>query len=82
MAEKVKTVGVKATRIRNTGPTQPRLDPATVAAALGAKPLCAASRNDQGPITLAALGMPCCNGSALPEAARSSPKPPDAPLCP
>jgi hypothetical protein len=56
MPEKVNAVGVKATRIRNTGPTQPRLDAAKVAAALGAEPLNVSSGKDQGPISLAALG--------------------------
>jgi hypothetical protein len=56
MAEKVHVVGVKATRIRNTGPTQPRLDPAKVAAALGGEPLRVSLGNDQGPLSLGALG--------------------------
>jgi hypothetical protein len=56
MAEKIHVTGVKATRIRNTGPTQPRVDPATVAAALGAEPLHVSAGKDPGPISLAALG--------------------------
>jgi hypothetical protein len=39
MHDKVNVVGFKAARIQNTGPTQPRLDPARVAVALGAEPL-------------------------------------------
>ena len=56
MPEKVNVVGVKATRIRNTGSTQRRLDPAEVAAALGAEPLHVSSGKDPGPLSLAALG--------------------------
>jgi hypothetical protein len=56
MPEKINVVGVKATRIRNTGPTQPRLDAAEVAAALGAEPLNVAAGKDPGPLSLAALG--------------------------
>ena len=56
MVEKVNVVGIKATRIRNTGPTQPRLDPAKVAAALGAEPLNVSPGKDSGPLSLAALG--------------------------
>jgi hypothetical protein len=56
MAEKVNVVGVKSTRVRNTGPTQPRVDPARVAAALGAEALGVSVGKDEGPISLAALG--------------------------
>jgi hypothetical protein len=66
MAEKVKTLGFMQTRIRNTGATQPRVDAAKVAAALGAEPLNVAAGNDPGPISLAALG------SALLERLRST----------
>ena len=56
MPAKINIVGVKATRILNTGPTQPRLDPARVAAALGAEPLNVSLGQDPGPLSLAALG--------------------------
>ncbi len=56
MPEKINVAGVKATRIRNTGPTQPRVDPAKVAAALGAEPLHVSAGKDPGPLSLAALG--------------------------
>jgi hypothetical protein len=56
MAEQVNVGGVKAARIRNTGPTQPRLDPVKVAAALGAEAVPVSLRKDPGPLSLAGLG--------------------------
>jgi hypothetical protein len=56
MGDKVKVVDLQSTRIRNTGPTQPRLDRAKVAAALGAEAFNVAAGHDPGLISLAALG--------------------------
>jgi len=38
MAKKINIVGSRAKRIKITGPTFPRIDPAELAAALGAEP--------------------------------------------
>jgi hypothetical protein len=56
MADKVKVVNVRTTRVRNTGPTQPRVDPSQVAAALGAEPLHVSAGKDRGQLSLGALG--------------------------
>ena len=50
----LKVKGSTQPRIRNTGPTQPRVAPSAVAAALGAEPTGLATPKPQGPVALLA----------------------------
>src|SRR5438132_3821559 len=56
MAKKINIVGKKAERIRNTGPSLPRIKPAEFAAALGAEPCGEPHSKNLDPISLLALG--------------------------
>ena len=59
MPRKVNIVGSQAERIRDIGPTLPRIDAAEIAAGLGAEIIVEAA-SDLDPISLAALGSNRC----------------------
>src|SRR5262249_7543582 len=56
MAKKINIVGKKAERIRNTGPSLPRIEPSEFAAAIGAEPCGERHSKHLDPISLLALG--------------------------
>jgi hypothetical protein len=56
MAKKINIVGKKAERIRNTGPSLPRIEPSEFAAGIGAEPCGEPHSKNLDPISLLALG--------------------------
>lgn len=56
MAKKINTVGKKAERIHNTGPSLPRIEPSEFAASIGAEPCGERHSKHLDPISLLALG--------------------------